>query len=534
MKEKVHIIKELKVGKSVPDVAQQFGIGTTQLYKIYKAKDELLKSIESVPQDSKICKTKEKHPAIVAAVFDWFYSLRTLRGARKPLPVSRSLIQARALYEAKQRGITEFKASDGWFGRWRWRYNVGKSVHLHGEAADVNIEEAEREIQVLRQAIAAGGYKQDNIFNMDETALFYRAIRNRTYCLKEGDSRQAGRGSKAMKAKDRLTAIICTNATGTCKISPALVGSSKKPRCFRRNPVCVPYFSQPNAWSDSEIYSKWWNDIFLKEIRTWTTEPIALLIDGFSGHDNNCTDPLGQVTIFKFPPNVTSVFQPLDQGIIAAFKAHYKCMLLEKLVSNAPSFDNLQVMAKQLPAGCAGLEYGNPPHVSDAAQLMKDSWGKITSETIAACWKRAKCLGGNESTCSNTADYVEQIDQESVVQMNTTLSSLPLSDACVTQMLSSNGLDVLTNEVQGTASNMLLEWLHLEDTAEIEQNGDAQDDATEDQLDPSEKVSMLHKMLPMLHNLHAIGVKICDPYITNAARQMCQHVQSSCLERPKS
>ena len=130
----------------MPDVAQQFGIGITQVYKIYKAKDELLKSIESVPQDSKIRKTKEKHPVIDAAVFDWFYSLRTLRGARKPLPVSRSLIQARALYEAKQRGITEFKASDGWFGCWRWQYNVGKSVRLHGEAADVNIEEAEQEI----------------------------------------------------------------------------------------------------------------------------------------------------------------------------------------------------------------------------------------------------------------------------------------------------------------------------------------------------------------------------------------------------
>ena len=116
MKKNIRIINELKVGKSVPDVAQQFVIGITRVYNIYKVKDELLKSIESVPQDS-IRKTKEKHPVIDAAVFDWFYSLRTLRGARKPLPVSRSLIQARALYEAKQHGITEFKASDGWFGR---------------------------------------------------------------------------------------------------------------------------------------------------------------------------------------------------------------------------------------------------------------------------------------------------------------------------------------------------------------------------------------------------------------------------------
>ena len=86
-------------------------------------------------------------------------------------------------------------------------------------------------------------------------------------------------------------------------------------------------------------------------------------------------------------------------------------MLLEKLVSNAPSSDTLQVMAKQLPAGWVGLEYGNLPHVSDAAQLMNDAWGKITC-TSDACWKHARCLDRNESTCSNTANNVEQIDQE--------------------------------------------------------------------------------------------------------------------------
>ena len=58
MKKNVQIINELKVGKSVPDVAQQFVIGITRVYNIYKVKDELLKSIESVPQDS-IRKTKE-------------------------------------------------------------------------------------------------------------------------------------------------------------------------------------------------------------------------------------------------------------------------------------------------------------------------------------------------------------------------------------------------------------------------------------------------------------------------------------------
>ena len=44
--------------------------------------------------------------------------------------------------------ISEFKASDGWFARWRKRFNVGDSVALFGEAGDVNIEEVEKLIQV--------------------------------------------------------------------------------------------------------------------------------------------------------------------------------------------------------------------------------------------------------------------------------------------------------------------------------------------------------------------------------------------------
>ena len=51
----------------------------------------------------------------------------------------------------------------------------------------------------------------------------------------ETDKRQAGRGSKAMKAKDRITVILCVNSTGTCKIPPTVIGSAKNPRCFKDN-----------------------------------------------------------------------------------------------------------------------------------------------------------------------------------------------------------------------------------------------------------------------------------------------------------
>ena len=115
-------------------------------------------------------------------------------------------------------GVSNFKASDGWFSKWRWRFDIGKRVRLYGEASEVDLTKAEVEIQKLRDVLSSKGYKPDCIFNMDETALFYKTIPNRSYLLShEGDARQKGRGSKQMSVKDRVTLILCVNSTGSCK-----------------------------------------------------------------------------------------------------------------------------------------------------------------------------------------------------------------------------------------------------------------------------------------------------------------------------
>lgn len=72
------------------------------------------------------------------------------------------------------------------------------------------------------------------------------------------------------------------------------------------------------------------------------------MLDGFSGHSVDCTDPLKQVTVYKFPPNVISVYQPLDQGIIATFKAGYKSRLLSRLVEKIADDEYHGVYSEQL------------------------------------------------------------------------------------------------------------------------------------------------------------------------------------------
>lgn len=63
-------------------------------------------------------------------------------------------------------------------------------MKLHGEAADIDLSEAETKMNVVRQELAEAKYKPENIFNMDETGLYYRCLPNRSYVLKSVDEIQ--------------------------------------------------------------------------------------------------------------------------------------------------------------------------------------------------------------------------------------------------------------------------------------------------------------------------------------------------------
>ena len=94
-------------------------------------------------------------------------------------------------------------------------------------------------------------------------------------------------------------------------------------------------------------------------------------MDSCAGHDKDCHDPDEQVEVFDFPPNTTSVYQPLDQGIIGTIKTRYKSRMLAKLVDSLANYDDNQEKASRMKNGTKGLEVGYPAHVLDAAVIVK-------------------------------------------------------------------------------------------------------------------------------------------------------------------
>ena len=131
--------------------------------------------------------------------------------------------------------------------RWTKRHNL-TSVVLHGAGGSVNLEEAEERMATIQGLLQ--DFEPENIFHMDETRIFYRCLPNRSFV--PAKQRRAARGTKSMKANERVTHSLACNATGSKKIPVAIIGKAALPMCFRR-PGCaspITYFSQRNSWMD--------------------------------------------------------------------------------------------------------------------------------------------------------------------------------------------------------------------------------------------------------------------------------------------
>lgn len=151
------------------------------------------------------------------------------------------------------------KASTGCLDKFKNRYGI-RNLSIQGEKLSAAEETVEPFLEKLQKVIKERGLILEQIYNADETGLLWKCLPQRTLvsCRKK-----SAPGFK--KAKDCLTVLGCTNATGTHKLKPVLIGKSAKPRCFKNvnmDALPVIYKSQRNAWMNSEIFAEW----FSKEI----------------------------------------------------------------------------------------------------------------------------------------------------------------------------------------------------------------------------------------------------------------------------
>ena len=85
---------------------------------------------------------------------------------------------------AEKMKISEFKASNGWFERLLKRNDINLKT-ISGESSAVDEEVVENWKTNLKQHMKVFDFR--DIFNFDETGVFYKLLPNKSYILKGND-----------------------------------------------------------------------------------------------------------------------------------------------------------------------------------------------------------------------------------------------------------------------------------------------------------------------------------------------------------
>jgi DDE superfamily endonuclease/Tc5 transposase DNA-binding domain/Fission yeast centromere protein N-terminal domain len=206
--------------------------------------------------------------------------------------------------------------SNGWLERFQSRQDI--KLRKQNTDAETSAEEAAAQMITVRQLLRA--FAPRDIFNCDETGLFWNMTPDRSLTTRAGHDRQ--------KEQARISALFCCNSDASERLPPLFIGTAKRPAAFSKAKVNIEnlgcfWRSNKQAWMTSEIFKEWliWFDAQMQDRK------VVLLMDKFSAHEiavQKVGSKLQNTLVVWLPGSSTSRYHPLDQGIIYTWKAYWK------------------------------------------------------------------------------------------------------------------------------------------------------------------------------------------------------------------
>jgi hypothetical protein len=124
-------------------------------------------------------------------LYKWF-----LQKCNEKEPINGVILKAQAVQFNKLLGRDEtFKVADGWLWRWKVQHGIYQ-FNIEGKSASGDSAAAEQFPETLRKAIADAGYTDEQLYNCDETALYYRLLPDKFLDLKKAPSNVGMRTDK--------------------------------------------------------------------------------------------------------------------------------------------------------------------------------------------------------------------------------------------------------------------------------------------------------------------------------------------------
>lgn len=361
--QKVRVISDVEAGLSQRAVAVKYGCGRTQVHNILADKSNIqLRYREGTNAEVKYLVPRNlKYGELDKKVFDFFCEARN-----KKIPVTGALLQRQAHIIGLELGCDSFSASNGWLESFASRHQL-KMANLHGESAEISEEACTQWQESLPQLLH--DYALEDIYNCDETGIFFRSIPTKSLIRKaEGEKAQ---GTKVLK--DRFTLLLTASATGV-KEKMWIIGKSKKPHSFPKNASVYhrsfTYRYNTKAWMTTEIFKEYLNSLNNKF--QMQNRKILLFLDNCPAHP---PINLSNVKLAFLPKNTTAVLQPMDAGIIACLKSRYKRLMMGDILQVMKEASDVTALAKKVT-------------IWDAVVHTQCAWDVMTTDTIVKCFTK--------------------------------------------------------------------------------------------------------------------------------------------------
>ncbi len=406
LKDKVALITESAANPkmSARKLGMKYKVGKSTAARILSAKEKLLHEWEmntSTDRKRKLreCDTRTLNEALKS----WFDVAMS-----KNIPVTGPILQHKAKKFAAEllEDSTDFVASNGWLSNWKSAYNVDFGI-ICGESAEVVNSFTERIPELCE------GYDPKDVWNLDETAVFTKPLPNKTFKLK-GTKCSGGKLSK-----DRVSGMLMCNSDGSEKEKFLVIGRAKRPRAFKRLDLAldlpVVYRNNAKAWMTREIFSEFMKK-FDRKMKLQRRKALVFSDNATSHHVSGLQEELTNTKLVFFPPNTTSILQPLDQGIIWSWKSFYKNLYLSRLVSKIDTGKNATEISKSI-------------DIMDVCRWAASAWERVTKETIQNCFRHA----GFKLESVEDMDII--VEQDDAITLQDLIDKIPGSELTADQFL---------------------------------------------------------------------------------------------------
>jgi hypothetical protein len=190
-------------------------------------------------------------------------------------------------------------------------------------------------------------------------------------------------------ANERVTVAACSNASGTHKLPLFVTGTTSKPRAFKNlnlSSLPVYYRAQMSAWMDATLFTEWFHEEFLTAVSRHLNsrnllEKVLLVPDNAPSHPNESELKGGKKIKKKegkkyksrfLPANVTSLIQPMDQGIIESLKRRHRQKFVGVLLDRIEKTESGNGLVQAI----------KTISIKEVIYMIEEAWDKILPTTL--------------------------------------------------------------------------------------------------------------------------------------------------------